>query len=109
MLSDYIKLLKKRADTSHVHTKHQLVGLQIADMLNDRERKTFYIKLAKYNDEQDIRNLAKISIEKASINIPAAYFIKIAKERGYIDKIPKIKLAKQQKFKFKKNVSKKRK
>ena len=106
---DYIKNLKDKSKTVKVHTKHQLTGLQISGILGDESHKTFYIKLAKYNNAQDLINLARISTEKKEIEKPGAYFIKIAKERGYIDKIPKIKIPKQQKIKFKRNVNKKRK
>ena len=44
---NYIELLKKRAKESRVYSEHQLVGLSIAEILEDEAHKSLYMRLAK--------------------------------------------------------------
>lgn len=100
MFEKYIDKLKDRAKKSKIYREHQLIGLELTQILNDKTHKTFYIKLAKYNNGQELLELAKKSTEKRDIKNPAAYFIKIVAKKGLIKNIPKEKKPRQQIIKF---------
>lgn len=74
---DYFKTLKERSKTSKVYQKHQLVGLEIADLLDDREHKALYIKLAKERNQQELLSLAKDIAEKKTVKKKGAYFMSV--------------------------------
>lgn len=76
---DYLKELKTRAKESHVHREFQLIGLEAADILNDRRHKALYIKLAKENGHAVLR-LAKEIAGKKNIKNPGAYFMAVMSE-----------------------------
>lgn len=77
---NYLEELKKRAKESKVYRKHQLIGLEIADILDDRKHKALYIKLAKENDSSHLMALAKSVAERALVKNKGAYFMKILSE-----------------------------
>ncbi|MEK7162861.1 MAG: hypothetical protein AAB696_01065, partial [Patescibacteria group bacterium] len=56
---NYLETLKERAKTSRVYKKYQLIGLLIAQLLNDDKHKSLYIKLAKKHDNDDLMRIAK--------------------------------------------------
>ncbi|MBI4085100.1 MAG: hypothetical protein HY432_01155 [Candidatus Liptonbacteria bacterium] len=74
---DYIKELKKRAGESKVYRKYQLVGLEIARLLEDEKHKSLYIKLAKQNDPDRLLAVAKDISESKNVQNKGAYFMKI--------------------------------
>lgn len=74
---DYIANLKKKAKESRVYQKHQLVGLQIAEILNDNRHKALYIKLAKEKDQDKLIGLARSVAERKNIKNLGAYFMRI--------------------------------
>jgi len=74
---EYLKELAKRAKESHVYKKHQLVGLEIAEILGDEEHKSLYIKLAKNGDPDTLRRLAKTVAEGRNIKNKGAYFMSL--------------------------------
>lgn len=75
--NDYLDNLKKRGKESRVYRKHQLIGLEIADILNDRAHKTLYIKLAKEQNADQLLGLAKRVAEKKDVESKGAYFMRI--------------------------------
>ncbi len=74
---DYIKNLKKRGKESHVYRKFQLIGLEIAQLLNDNEHKSLYIKLAKEKNPETLLAIAKDVAERKNIENKGGYFMKI--------------------------------
>jgi len=82
---DYLKELKKRAGESKVYSKHQLVGLEIAEFLEDEKHKSLYIKLAKQNDPEKLLGIAKEISQNKKVKNKGAYFmtvVKLSKVRG---------------------------
>ena len=74
---DYIKKLSHRAKESRVYTSHQLTGLRLAELLEDREHKSLYIRLAKNNDNQKLIEVAAKIAENKDIRNKGAYFMKV--------------------------------
>lgn len=76
---DYLKELKKRAGESKVYSKHQLVGLEIAEFLEDEKHKSLYIKLAKQNDPERLLGIAKEISQNKNVKNKGAYFMTVVK------------------------------
>lgn len=82
---NYLKKLQKRARESKVYRKYQLVGLEIAEFLEDEKHKSLYIKLAKENDPEKLLGIAKEISRNKNIKNKGAYFmavVKLTKVRG---------------------------
>ncbi len=79
--SGYLRKLKERAKKSHVYRKHQLIGLQISQILGDEKHKSLYIKLAKERNAEKLLRLAKEVAEKKSVKNRGAYFMTILKKK----------------------------
>ncbi|MEK7554452.1 MAG: hypothetical protein AAB518_00490 [Patescibacteria group bacterium] len=75
--SDYFAELTKRSKKTRAYAKHQVVGLEIADILGDRLHKSLYIKLAKEQDASALLRIAKSVAEKKGISNQGAYFMRI--------------------------------
>lgn len=73
---DYKELLQKRAKESKVYSSHQMIGLMIAEVLEDEKHKALYIKLAKNEDSDKLLQLAKSVAEKKDVRNKGAYFMK---------------------------------
>ncbi len=76
---DYIKTLRERGKTSHVHVAHQLAGLTIAELLRDQKHTSLYMKLAKQYDSNELMRLAKDVAERAGVHNRGAYFMRMMK------------------------------
>ena len=76
-MDDYLETLKKRAKESKVYSYHQLVGLTIAEALEDDKHKALYMKLAKLHDSDKLLRLAKDIAERKNIKNKGAYFMKL--------------------------------
>lgn len=74
---DYLEELKKRKKESRVYSEHQLVGLLLAEILEDDEHKSLYIKLAKENNTDELLRLAKSIGERKNVENKGAYFMKL--------------------------------
>lgn len=74
----YFEELKKRSGTSRVYRSYQLTGLEIANILEDWQHKSLYIKLAKEHGHR-LLEIAKSVAEKMDIKNKGAYFMKIYK------------------------------
>lgn len=74
---DYLKSLSERSKNKRVSKNYQLIGLEIADLLEDRAHKALYIKLAKQQSEQKLRALAKNVAERKNIKNKGAYFMHV--------------------------------
>ncbi len=75
--SEYLDSIKERRENKRVGHKHQLIGLEIADLLDDREHKALYIKLVKKYGEQKVVALAKDIAERKNIKNRGAYFMRM--------------------------------
>ena len=80
LTGDYLKELKSRAKESHVYTPHQLAGLEIADLLEDRKHKALYIKLAKDLGSGELLGIAKQVADTKGIKNRGAYFMAVIAE-----------------------------
>ncbi len=75
----YLKELSKRAQESHVYRKYQLIGLEIAQILEDEKHKSLYIKLAKDKGDDRLMRLAKEVAENKNVKNKGAYFMSVLK------------------------------
>lgn len=72
---DYGKILAERGLTSHVYRKYQLIGLEVAGILEDNVHKALYIKLAKDFGSDRLLALAKTVAENRNVRNKGAYFM----------------------------------
>jgi len=103
---EYIEEIRKRGKKSKVYSSHQLIGLEIARLLDDEEHKTFYMKLAKERGTQELLSIAR-DVWDRDVKNKGSYFMKIIGARGMMPK--RIKKSKQQQISFKKKRGQKRK
>ena len=77
--TEYLDTLKKRGKESRVHREYQLIGLEIAEILNDNdpENKAIYIRLAKYQNAHLLRGIAKKVAEAHNVKNKIAYFMSL--------------------------------
>lgn len=73
----YLKTLRERASKSRIYRKYQLTGLSLAKLLNDREHKALYMKLAKQHDADKLLVLARRIADKKDIKNKGAYFMSV--------------------------------
>lgn len=71
-----IKLLERRAD-SRAYSKHQVLGLMIAELLGDFAHKSLYIKLAKEQNAEKLLGIAKEISGKKNIKNKGGYFMRV--------------------------------
>jgi len=81
-MDDYIEELKRRRKESRVYSEYQLVGLLVAEVLEDEEHKSLYIKLAKEHDPHKLLKLAKSVAERKNVENKGAYFMKLWTSRS---------------------------
>lgn len=79
---DYLEELEKRKKESKVYKDYQLVGLLIAETLNDEKHKSLYIKLAKEHNQNELLRLAKSVAERKNIENKGAYFMSLLHKRN---------------------------
>lgn len=103
---EYLEEIRKRAIKSHVYSQHQLIGLEIARLLDDEAHKTFYMKLAKERGTQELLSIAR-DVSERDIKNKGSYFMKILGVRGMMPQ--RVKKSKQQQISFKKKRGQKRK
>jgi hypothetical protein len=75
----YSEKLAKRGKESHVYTRFQLIGLEIAQILGDNKHKALYMKLAKEKDSDRLLKIAKDIADKKGIKNKGAYFMAVVK------------------------------
>ena len=71
----YLDELRRRGKESHVYRKYQLLGLEIAKILDDEKHKALYIKLAKEGVPDELMALAKRIAENKEVKNRGAYFM----------------------------------
>ncbi len=77
----YLKKLRTRAATSKIYRKYQLIGLEIAKILEDEKHKSLYIKLAKQNGASTVLRIAKDVAERRGVRNKGAYFMFVIHSR----------------------------
>lgn len=77
LAENYIRELKNRSRKSRVYRKYQLIGLEIAELLEDPGHKSLYIKLAKENGAEKLLRFAKEISQNKNVKNKGAYFMKI--------------------------------
>lgn len=78
-----MKELKEKGRTSRVYREYQLVGLLVAEILNDEKHKSLYIKLSQKYGSQKMLQLAKDVADRKKIKNKGAYFMKMLEiEKG---------------------------
>lgn len=89
----YLDALKERRtkSRSRVTTRHQMLGLIIAELLEDRPHKSLYIKLVKQGDGGRLMEIARDVSERGPVQNKGAYFMTILENHNLL---PKAKLAK---------------
>lgn len=78
----YFEEIKKRRKKSRVYKKFQMIGLEIAMLLEDEKHKSLYIKMAKEGEQEKLLLLAKDVAEKKRVKNKGAYFMKVALEKN---------------------------
>lgn len=84
---EYLNKLNEQSKNSRISRKYQLMGLLIADLLNDKAHKALYIKLAKEYDPpsggEKLLAWAK-DVSTRKIERKGAYFMGILKREGVL-------------------------
>lgn len=73
----YFETLKERAKTSRVYRPYQMTGLTLAEILDDNEHKSLYMRLSKIYDNSELIRLAKTLAERKNIDNKGAYFMRL--------------------------------
>lgn len=73
----YLEKIKTRRKDSRVSKPYQFIGLTIADILDDREHKALYIKLAKEKNAIELLRLAKEVEDTKGVKNKGAYFMRL--------------------------------
>lgn len=76
-MEDYLKELKESGKASRVYREYQSTGLMVAQILDDDEHKSLYIKLAREYGSEKMLQLAKDIADRRSIKNKGAYFMKM--------------------------------
>ncbi|MDO8516363.1 MAG: hypothetical protein Q7S28_03875 [bacterium] len=88
----YIKDLKVRSKESRAYSKHQAIGAEIGEVLQDIKHTALYIKLAKEGDPEGLLALAKDVAQRTGVSNKGAYFMRLAVP---VRTTPKVKQIKQ--------------
>ena len=73
----YLETLTERSKKSKIYKPYQLMGLTLAEILDDNKHKALYMKMAKKHNNDHLIHLAKKISEKKNITNKGAYFMKI--------------------------------
>ncbi len=76
-MDKYLETLRKRAKESKVYSFHQLVGLDLARILEDDAHKSLYMRLAKTKSPAKLLKLAKDVAERKNVDNKGAYFMRL--------------------------------
>lgn len=74
--ASYLEKMKGRAATSKVYSKHQDIGLAVAEILQDQKHKALYMKMAK-EDGDIVLAMAKSVAENDNVKNKGAYFMRV--------------------------------
>lgn len=85
---EYLETLKARSKESRVYKPHQMTGLMLADLLEDPDHKSLYMRLAKIYDNEILLRIAKDLADRKNVQNRGAYFMKVLKSSGAKPKGP---------------------
>ena len=77
----YLQELSKRAGQTRISKSYQMIGLEVAGILEDFGHKSLYIKLAKEHDTEQLLSLAKDISTRTNVANKGAYFMKIVTKK----------------------------
>ena len=77
--TEYFGVWKERSKKSRVYKPHQLTRLSLAEILEDPDHKSLYMKLSKIYDNGELIRMAKTLADRNNIENKGAYFMKILK------------------------------
>ena len=83
---EYMDELQRRSRESRVYKQYQMIGLLIAEALDDEAHKSLYIKLAKEHDGDELLQIAKDVADRKGIDNKGAYFMKILESKKLLKK-----------------------
>jgi peptide deformylase len=75
--NSYLEKIKERTKKSRVYSRHQMIGLMIADILEDRSHKALYMKMARTENGEKMLYMAKSIAENPKVNNKGAYFMRL--------------------------------
>jgi hypothetical protein len=78
---DYAEKIRARVGKSKVYSQHQLIGLELARILDDMTHKSLYIRLAKNRDQQMLLSIAKDIADRSNVRNMGAYFMIVIKKK----------------------------
>jgi hypothetical protein len=73
----YLDRIRERAKKSRIHSRHQMIGLMVADTLEDQAHKALYIKMARDENGEKMLYMAKSIAENSKVKNKGAYFMKV--------------------------------
>lgn len=74
---EYLAQIAERKKTSRVHSEYQLIGLEIAQILQDQKHKGLYMRLVKKYGKEKLLPLAKSVAENKNVINKGAYFMRV--------------------------------
>jgi len=77
----YLEEIKGRKTDSRVYSAHQLLGLKLAELLDDKKHVSLYMKLAREQDSQRLLSFAKDVSEREGIRNKGAYFMRLVQKK----------------------------
>jgi len=75
--STYLDKMRERAKKNRIHSRHQMIGLMVADTLRDPAHKSLYIKMARDENGEKMLYIAKSIAENTRIKNKGAYFMRM--------------------------------
>lgn len=82
----YLDRIRERAKKSRIHSRHQMIGLMVADALGDQGHKALYIKMARDENGEKMLYMAKSIAENSKVENKGAYFMKVWRLENKISK-----------------------
>jgi hypothetical protein len=76
--NNYLDKIRERAKKSRVHSRHQMIGLMVAEALGDKTHLALYMKMAREGSNGErMLYMAKSIAENSKINNKGAYFMRL--------------------------------
>lgn len=82
--SEYLNKLTERRGTSRVYTKHQAMGVRIAELLEDTEHTGLYIKLVRDLPRVPLLGYATDIASRRAVKNKGAYFMRVLAAEGLL-------------------------
>ncbi|MCK9187240.1 MAG: hypothetical protein PHH27_02860 [Candidatus Colwellbacteria bacterium] len=73
----YLDKIRERSKKSRIHSKHQMIGLMVAETLDDPKHKALYIKMARDNNGEKMLYIAKSIADNPKVKNKGAYFMRL--------------------------------